>query len=638
MKIPKISEFKILLAIVLAISLIVFLISPIKIMTLLENRVVDYFFIFRNNILKTFANSADDRIVLITIDEESLSRIKKASILWIPEIAEVTEGVLNAGSSVVGIDMLFSISLEEALNIQDKNIGDDLKDKILIFSRLCDKALIKAISSDRVIIPFDIKSNLEPKFPSMVFWRYSIGRLAASNLSISEDGIVRYAYPFYTYLSGNGKKAYMPSFAFLIFSKYMHIDIPLNLDDWSKNFPLCNKNNLMINYVGSADSFKSYPFYLILEKIRKNDGKFLIDFKDKIVLIGDKTSTDLANTPFLRQSPFLRTPGVEVNANIINTLLLNNPIKRVGQLFNYLIILLIIFVGLMIAYVFRPVYGAILNFLLLIVYFIISFYFFVYRQTLLPNVSIFVSLVFVNLAAYYYKYFIQEHEKLFLKEAFSKYTSPQVLDKILENRENLVLTGEKAVITVLFSDINGFTTISEKQRPEETIEMLNEFYEKMCEVVFKNDGFIKQFVGDEIMVIFGAPIHQDDHSKRALKTSIEMIKELEKLKIERQKAQKPIFDVKIGINSGVVVLGSLGSSKRMEYSAVGDVVNTASRIMHLNKEGENKILVGIKTKELAGDDFEFRYSGLFSLKGKDDKINVYELIGENGGSNNEENM
>lgn len=228
-----------------------------------------------------------------------------------------------------------------------------------------------------------------------------------------------------------------------------------------------------------------------------------------------------------------------------------------------------------------------------------------------------------------------DDERRFIRGTLARYAPHQVVEMLLADPSRLRLGGEAHEVTVLFADINGFTSITEEQGPEATIEMLNACFERLTEVVFRHEGLVKQFVGDEIMVIFGAPLECEDHAVRAIAAAWDMRAEMARLSAEREAAGKIPFDLKFGVNSGRVVLGNIGSHRRVEYGAVGDPVNAASRIMALNK-GEaagitTKILVGARTVERGGADWRFREVGTFIVPGKRDPIQVYELLGPRDG-------
>lgn len=224
-----------------------------------------------------------------------------------------------------------------------------------------------------------------------------------------------------------------------------------------------------------------------------------------------------------------------------------------------------------------------------------------------------------------------EEDRRFVRETFSRYAPRELVDLLIADPSRLRLGGETQEVTILFADINGFTSITERQDATETITMLNEYFERMTTVVFRHGGLIKQFAGDEIMVIFGAPVYREDHARSALAAAWDMRHETTRLRAEREAAGKPGFDTKFGVCSGHVVLGNIGSLHRVEYGAVGDVVNTAARIMALNKTidatSPNHILCDERTARLAGDGWNVAEAGTFSVPGKEEVLRVFELVG-----------
>ena len=222
-----------------------------------------------------------------------------------------------------------------------------------------------------------------------------------------------------------------------------------------------------------------------------------------------------------------------------------------------------------------------------------------------------------------------EHERRFVRDIFSRYAPHQLVEMLVSDPSRLQLGGQVQEVSVLFADINGFTPLTEAMGPEQTIEMLNEYFGRMTEVVFRHGGLIKQFVGDEIMVIFGAPVYRDDHAAAAIATAWDMCDEVARLRAERESQGKRGFDVKFGLNSGQVVLGNIGSAQRVEYGAVGDAVNAASRIMGLSAEAQSttRILVGERTVQLGGEGWDVRETGTFTVRGKSESLRVFELRG-----------
>lgn len=217
-------------------------------------------------------------------------------------------------------------------------------------------------------------------------------------------------------------------------------------------------------------------------------------------------------------------------------------------------------------------------------------------------------------------------EKVFIKDTFGRYVSRQVMEEILNG--NVVLGGEKRIVTILFSDIRDFTRISESLSPEEVIIILNEYLRAMVDVILSNGGVPDKFLGDGIMAIYGAPLAYGDDAERAVRTALTMREKLQEINEKRAISGKESFRIGIGIHTGEVVMGNIGHIEKMEYTAIGDTVNVSSRIETLTKEVGCDILVSESTYEYLPEIFEARRRGTFELKGRTGSIMVYEILGE----------
>jgi adenylate cyclase len=215
-------------------------------------------------------------------------------------------------------------------------------------------------------------------------------------------------------------------------------------------------------------------------------------------------------------------------------------------------------------------------------------------------------------------------EKDLIKRAFTRYVAREVVDEILKDPENLVLTGERRDVTVLFCDIRGFTSTSEKLTPEEVVTLLNTFYNLMIDTTFKEDGTLDKFLGDGVMAVFGAPIYHQDHSLRAIRTALAMQAGMRDLSARRATEGKPPIAVGIGINAGDAVAGTVGTEARMEYTVIGDSVNLASRLESHSEAGQ--ILISEQTYLKVQAAVEARSLGRIRVKGKEDEIGVYEVV------------
>ncbi len=219
----------------------------------------------------------------------------------------------------------------------------------------------------------------------------------------------------------------------------------------------------------------------------------------------------------------------------------------------------------------------------------------------------------------------QELEQQRVRQAFARYVSREVADQIL-GAENVFASGSRRDVTILFSDIRGFTSLSEDMAPEEVVSQLNDYFEAMVEAIFRHGGTVDKYIGDGIMAIFGAPIACDNHAVRAAQTAVAMREALERLNERRAAAGLPHLKIGIGLHTGDCVIGNIGSPERLDYTAIGDVVNTASRIEGLTKEFGVDILASATTAGLLAGHAELRTLGSAQVKGKTALLEVHHVF------------
>ena len=386
--------------------------------------------------------------------------------------------------------------------------------------------------------------------------------------------------------------------------------------------PTKESGQLLINYLGPPRTFPHYSISEILS------GKIPPDtFRDKIVLVG-ATAVGIYD---LRVTPFSSTfPGVEIHATVIDNILHQNFLIH-SSLIRFFDICAIIIFGLIIGLLIprlRPVTGMIVAFVMIAAFVVMNFFAFFKFNTWLNLVYPVLTMATIYLGITIYHYFKEEREKKKIRGAFQYYLTASVINEMLKDPDKLKLGGDKKDLTVLFSDIRGFTTISEKLTPEELVRLLNEYLTTMTNQVFQYEGLLDKYMGDAIMAVFGAPLDQPDHARRACLTALAMMKELHKLQEKWRAEGRPAFDIGVGVNSGDMVVGNMGSEMRFDYTVMGDMVNLGSRLEGTNKEYGTNIIISEFTYEKVKDAMCCRELDGVRVKGKIKPVKIYELLGE----------
>lgn len=386
--------------------------------------------------------------------------------------------------------------------------------------------------------------------------------------------------------------------------------------------PTDESGRILINYLGRAKTFPHYSITDILHG-RLQPGLF----KDKIVIVG-ATATGIYD---LRVTPFSSVfPGVEIHANVIDNILHRSFIQRPGWagLFDLAAILVLgLAIGLAVPRV-RAVTGMLLAVALLAAYVFLNGLIFTRFNFWLNLVYPVGTVMTVYLAITVYKYVTEEREKKKIRGAFQFYLTASVINEMLKDPSKLKLGGDKKRLSVLFSDIRGFTTVSESLTPEELVHLLNEYLTAMTDIVFKYDGLLDKYMGDAIMAVYGAPLDQPDHAERACRTALDMMDKLHELQKKWSGEGKPVLNIGVGVNSGDMVVGNMGSQMRFDYTVMGDSVNLGSRLEGINKEYGTNIVISEFTYEEVKEKLVCRELDSVRVKGKHLPVKIYELLGD----------
>ncbi|MBI5216515.1 MAG: adenylate/guanylate cyclase domain-containing protein [Ignavibacteriae bacterium] len=488
----------------------------------------------------------------------------------------------------------------------------------------------------------------------------SIGIVYVRN---DDDGVYRRYRPF-TFDPAQERK--LPSLALATLNKAFNKPPFFTAENFSDKFqyaekiiPKADDVSFLINYYGPDRTFKHVNYADVIddqefstadelsteEEINTLDDPdfgLLYDgtFAGKIVLVGSTLpeDKDLFPVPMTlgRQAGDNLMYGVEIHANAIQNVLDETALHKEPW---WLDILLIAFLSFLVFHsttwlkVFRfrwhalnEILSALLTIILLAGIVLLAQFLFDTQHYVLTMVNPMLAVVVSYIGATVYNYLGERKQKTYIKGLFSRYVSPAVVNSLIEHPDRVRLGGEKKELTVFFSDIAGFTSISEQLSPEELVHLLNEYLSEMTALVFKHDGTLDKYIGDAVMAIWGAPIPQNDHALRACKAALEMQEVIFEMNRRWKKEGKPELGARAGINTGDMIVGNMGGVRRFDYTVIGDNVNLASRLESANKQYGSRIMIAERTYQLVASDVLVRELDSLVVKGKTQPVKVYELL------------
>lgn len=593
-----------------------------KVLTSSEHRVSDFFI---NQQAKN--NKPDADIVIVDIDERSLSMLADSAGRWPwPRSvhAELLQGVLAQQPKAVVFDILFSdadINHPEG----DQYFADVIRDAQNVYFPM----LLLNDGDVQAGIPLAKYANVLgiTKTPnankdatvSLVLPMESIlatKQLGTHNiLADNYDGVVR-SYPIFTDKQG----WQIPS-------------LPAKLAQ-DLGFAVPKQANMRINWMGQGAQYQYVSFVDILEDLqRKQKQRTDNEFKDKILIIGS-TATGLHD---VRSTPVAAfNPGVEILANAIDNLKNNKPLREVDKI--WVTILGLILLALQSVLLIRTKYLVRIGGGLIIA----TACLLGLSYALLKTNYLFELLTPLLFAWAYYllaaiREYIKERKTRELAVAtFSRFLDPRVVQSLVNKGATMAsMSGQSSEISVLFSDIRGFTSLSEKSPPETVVALLNDYFTLQANEVFKSGGTLDKYIGDAIMAFWGAPTKMDDHALRAVGTAVAMSEKINDFRAQCVAKGMPLgkeLDVGIGVHSGQAVVGFIGSENKLDYTAIGDTVNLTSRIEGLTK-GVARVLVSEDTKKMCIAQslpnacvYEFVEKGSFQVKGREQAVALYEPV------------
>lgn len=578
----------ILIGIICGIS--VLLISLLPLAEFLELKGYDLLHFFQDTPYKT------SPIVLVAIDEPSFAELN-IQWPWPRKIhAQLITTLKKSGAKVIAFDILF---------VEPSNPKDD-------------EELANAIkNANNIVLASDITVITDKQYiQEMVIEPLPIlgknSKTGLVSLPLDRDYVVRRIPTL-----RHGQRLFAEQIAAL----FTGADVSL-------------RTNAYISYSLPPGSFTRVSYYQALEADTLLPNDF---FKDKIVIVGkatiapvepDKAQGDYFATPFLfsHKSQEGLMSGMDIHAYIVNNFLNNEFVIPLTPLSKGFLIILAGLCGSLLNIRWRPLLTGIIIISTVIVYCSLAYILFKQYMIWLPTFTVVVSMslpyAFFTINAYY----TSERKKRQIKKAFSHYLSPAVLEDVLKNPDKLQIGGRRVEATILFSDIAGFTALSEQLSPETIATLINRYMSAMTKIIIDHKGTIDKFIGDAIMAFWGAPLPDDMHAVNACKTAVAMQKRMNSLRDEFRSVGLPEISIRIGLNTGIVIAGNMGSDDLFDYTVLGDAVNLASRLEGANKTFGTNILISSHVYEQAKDYITARSLGFITVRGKEEKVEVFELI------------
>ena len=579
-------------------------------------------------------------LVIVDIDQRSLDKLGLYAQWPRSYHARVIDYLKREGAAVIGFDILFMERDEDAA--QDSALVASVAQagnvvNALAFSGANPEAFLHPMAlapppfeAQRFAMKFPPQTPLvfpkEDRFSGKFFELYNrSAKLGFVNfLDGDEDAIRR--MPLFLNFAGQT----YPSFALAVVMQRLGLsaqDVLVSSErevwlgrenDWRVRIPVDRRGRLLVNYAGGFQSFRYVSYVDVLEG--RLEAGYL---KNKIVLLGASAPGlyDLRVVPF--QNNF---PGVEIHANMIYGMLRQDFIWQEPEGSSVLLLLLLAALTGAIALLLSPWASLALTGIIAASYIGLTFWAFVYRNVWMAEVEPALASALALLFGMIYRYLSEEREKNLIYGMFGNYLSDSLVNAILRKPAMLKLGGERKFATAFFSDIKDFTEISERLTPDEMIAQLNEYLAVMSEIVLKYGGYLDKYVGDAIVAGFGIPVDLEDHAERACFAALEMQEGLVTLRNKWREEKRPLFEARIGVNTGLMIAGNIGGKTRSNYTMIGDSVNLASRLEGVNKMYGTSIVMSEETVELSKNKIIARELDAIRVKGKSRPVRIYEVI------------
>lgn len=562
----------------------------------------------------------------VSMDDETLVALKDDPLaFWAPYFGQAMQVIKQAGAKAVGLDFIYQVSAEgwlRKLNLPDSEI-----------SRNYDSPLRAALAQGNVILIthlVPVKDDAElllPPIDQLSVLPGGINDLGVANLFPDHDKHVRRFYPF---MDPDPKKAGV-SFAMQLALRAAGKDPSLPEWEIAGNKLRRDYGALAIGFTGPPGTIPTVSMNALLHPDALGNPA-VQGLKDKVVIIAANNAgtSDRHFIPYSRGVRADQMAGGEIHANIVETILSGRYPRPLSSWLEsaYAALLLAAAAWLFL----RFSAGASAAWAAALVLAVVPPAYLAFQHDwVLPVAELQTGIVAAFLMTLGLRLTGEERERSRMRQVFGRYVSDEVVKVLLAEDRKPDLAGEAKVVTVLFSDIRGFTTFSEKLSAREVVEMLNAYFTRVCEPILSEGGTVDKYIGDAVMAVFGSPVSYPDHARRALRAAVGMAREAEGFKawMRERFADRGLgeFAIGVGLFTGEAVIGDIGTPKRKEFTAIGDTVNAASRLEGATKEMKCVVAAAESTIRAAGPGVRTGKVETLRVKGRAEPIHAYEVLG-----------
>lgn len=571
-------------------------------------------------LFKTRPERNEQRIIIVGIDDRTLAELSGYGRLlaWPRSFhARVIRALREAGARVIALDILFDVPAPG-----DDELRDAIREAGSVISPVAGLAAGRAGAPGG---PLTYDDLLHP-LASLLEVSADVGH---ANQSPDSDGTVR-RVPLEIVVRGEP----VPSLSLAAVSRYLRRRDALEgqlqdsfLPFAGRRIPVDGSVRMRVNFLGPPASQPRSDVIPVVSYLDVLQGTFPQELvRDRIVFVGIMAAA-MADDYWVPTARRDKMDGVEVHAHAAATILSAAFVEEMSWGATVgLVLLFSLLVGLLLL-ASSPIWGTIGTLVLVVLYVVAGSVLFETRNLVVDFVYPIMGTAMAFASLMVYRVLFEQREQRAIRTIFAQYVPPAVVQEIVRSPEAIKLGGERRTITVLFTDLRGFTNFSESVEPEVLSAVISEYLNAMTRVVFKYDGTVDKYIGDAVMAFWNAPQSQPQHARLACLAALEMQGELARLSDQWQRRGLPRQQMRIGINTGPVSVGNMGSSLRLAYTAIGDAVNLGARLEGLNNEYGTGICISEYTRAGAGDGLATRYLDLVAVKGKARPVAVYELLG-----------